>query len=129
MKLRIALLALGAASIIAVPAFAHHSISGAYYMDQRQKIDGRVVEFAFENPHTKILVESADPKTGTKNTWDVEWGSIRRLERQGITKDALKPGDHVILIGYPSRTPGDHGMHVTGIERPSDGWKWGRAID
>jgi hypothetical protein len=47
------------------------------------------------------------------------------LGRQGVTRDTLKVGEHVVIIGNPGRTAEDHRMHMVSITRPSDGWKWG----
>jgi hypothetical protein len=41
-------------------------------------------------------------------TWAVEWGGGGQLGRDGVTRDTLKPGDHVIIPGNPGRNPEDH---------------------
>jgi hypothetical protein len=51
------------------------------------------------------------------------------LGREGVNADTLKPGDQVTILGHPGRTAGEHRLHMWGITRPSDGWKWGHAID
>jgi hypothetical protein len=79
-----------------------------------------VVEFLFRNPHSFVLVESSAEKI----TWAVDWGGGGQLSRQGIDKDTLRPGDHVIVTGNPSRNAADHRLRMQGITRPSDGWKW-----
>ena len=35
--------------------------------------------------------------------WGVEWGGAGALTGQGVTRDSLKPGDHVIITGNPGR--------------------------
>jgi hypothetical protein len=55
----------------------------------------------------------------------VEWGSPAQLNSQGVTKDTLKPGDHVIISGNPGRDPQDHRMRLLVFKRPKDGWSWG----
>jgi thiamine monophosphate kinase len=73
-------------------------------------------------------VESEDDK-GQVIRWAVEWGAGGQLGRQGVTRDTLKPGDHVIIVGNPGRNPEDHRLRMVNITRPSDGWKWGGSFD
>jgi hypothetical protein len=114
--------------LLTVPLFAHHSFASAYFMDQRTKIEGTLVEFSPRNPHSFVQVEAPDPKTGAPVTWSIEWRSAQRLARQSITNDTLKPGDHVVIVGNPGRTAGEYRLHMLGISRPSDGWKDGQAV-
>ena len=59
----------------------------------------------------------------------VEWGAGGQLNRQGVTRETLHPGDHVIVTGNPGRNPADHRLRMKTITRPSDGWKWGGTFD
>jgi uncharacterized protein DUF6152 len=110
------------------PLGAHHSISGAYYTDQQVKIEGTLVEFNYRNPHSFVQLEGNDPKTGAPTRFGVEWASVKRLERAGIVKETLKPGDYLVILGNPSRTSGDRTLHMVGAARKADGWKWGQAV-
>jgi hypothetical protein len=114
--------------LLSAPVFAHHSISAHYFMDQNVHLEGDVVEFSCINPHSLVRLEAKDPKTGQPAKWEIEWASIRRLEARGVAKDAIKPGDHIIVEGYPSRDNLDHRLFMRGITRPSDGWKSGKDI-
>jgi hypothetical protein len=106
----------------AFQALAHHSFTAAYFPDKTVTIEGRVVEFQFRNPHSFVQVEALE--NGRPTIWAGEWGSGGQLSRQGIEKGSLRPGDHVIVTGNPSRNPGDHRLHLESIRRPSDGWNW-----
>jgi hypothetical protein len=129
MRTKRALLVAGLTLLSAtIPAFAHHSISGYYYTDQRATIKGTIVQFDFRNPHSFVEVSVADPRSGETVRWAVEWTSSARLGRQGITKDSLKPGDQVIILGQPGRKPEEHRLHMVGISRLSDGWNWGHVV-
>ena len=99
--------------LAAVPLFAHHSIPAYFYTDQKNTIEGNVASFDYRNPHAFLHVEVEDAKSGQRQLWDVEWSSIRRLENQGVTKDTLKPGDHVKIVAYPSRKANDHVLHLS----------------
>ncbi len=114
--------------LLAAPLFAHHSISAHYFMDQNIHLEGDVLEFSYTNPHSFVHLEAKDPTTGQPAKWEIEWASVRRLEARGVAKDAIKPGDHVIIEGYPSRDNLDHRLFLRGITRPSDGWKSGKDI-
>lgn len=109
-------------------AYAHHSFAATYLEDKIQKVDGKVVQFLFRNPHSFLLVEGPDGK-GVVQRWSVEWGASAQLGRQGVTRDTLKVGDRVIVEGNPGRTVEDHRLRLVNITRPSDGWKWGGNYD
>jgi hypothetical protein len=116
------------ASTAAAPLFAHHSISAHYFMEQGVRLEGEVLEFSYMSPHSFVKLETKDPQIGQPVKWEIEWAPVRRLQQRGVTKDAIKPGDHVIIEGYPSRDNLDHRLFMRGITRPSDGWKSGTDI-
>jgi thiamine monophosphate kinase len=125
---RLSLAILASAALFAVPTYAHHSFAATYFENQKVSIEGDLVQFMFRNPHSFVTVLAKDDK-GEMQRWAVEWGAGGQLGRQGVTRDTLKPGDHVIITGDPSRTPGDHRLRMRNIVRPSDGWKWGGEFD
>ncbi len=61
-------------------------------------------------------------------TWAVEWGGGAQLNQEHVTRDTLKPGDHVTVTGNPGRDPADHRIRLHRIVRKSDGWKWEGVI-
>lgn len=105
-------------------AESHHSFAATYYIDRTITLNGEVVQFMFRNPHTLLQITVPDDK-GQPVRWAVEWAAPLALTQSGVTKDALKPGDKVTVIGYPPRNPIDHRVRLKSIERPKDGWKWG----
>ena len=108
--------------------FGHHSFAATYKETENQKIEGTVVQFLFRNPHSFLHIEAPDEK-GVIQTWAVEWGGGGQLSRQGVTRDSLKSGDHVIVIGQPGRNPEDHRLRMVNVTRPVDGWKWGGSFE
>jgi hypothetical protein len=116
-------LVIGTALLCGFQARAHHSFTATYFPDKTVTLDGTVVQFLFRNPHSFVQVE-APGDTGRAITWNVEWGGGGQLSREGIERDTLKPGDHVIVTGNPSRNSADHRLHMQSITRPADGWKW-----
>ena len=110
--------------VMMLPAQAHHSFPATYKVDEQTKIQGTVKAFLFRNPHSFVHVMAPDEK-GQKQRWAVEWGGGGQLNRQGVTRETLKPGDHVVITGNPGRNPADHRLRMQTILRPADGWKWG----
>jgi hypothetical protein len=115
--------AFGATLFWGPQALAHHAFAQTYLPDKIVTIEGKVVEFLFRSPHSVVLVEIPGEK-GQRMTWAAEWGSGSQLSREGIEKNTIKAGDHVIITGNPSRNPADRRMRLQGLLRPSDGWKW-----
>jgi len=109
-------------------ALAHHSFAATYFEDKTQKVEGNLVQFLYRNPHSFVHVEGPDDK-GVMQRWAIEWGAGGQLGRQGVTRETLKPGDHVVIVGNPGRNPDDHRLRMVNITRPSDGWKWGGTFD
>lgn len=105
-----------------VPAFAHHSFAATYFEDKSLTIEGSVVEFDFRNPHSLLTLEV--PDDGTAATWLAEWRSAGRLLSDGVSKETLHPGDHVIVTGSPGHIAGEHKIHLKKINRPADGFHW-----
>lgn len=108
-------------------AYGHHSFAATYYIDKTQMIEGNIVEFLYRNPHSYIKVEAPDEK-GQKQTWAIEWGGGAQLAQEHVSRDTLKPGDHVIISGNPARDADSHRLRIQSISRPSDGWKWSGVV-
>jgi len=106
-------------------ARAHHSFAATYHEDQTVKIEGKLVQFLFRNPHSFVHVEAPDEK-GEMQRWAVEWGGVGQLAGQGITRETLKAGDVVAITGNPGRNPADHRLRMVTLKRPSDGFTWGQ---
>lgn len=124
MKLKAMILAVAAAMLTAVNAFAHHSFTATYDEDSTIKIEGTLVQFMFRNPHAWVHVLAED-ENGEMVRWGVEWGGAGQLAGQGVTRDSLRPGDHVIITGNPGRNKEDHRLRMRSLLRPSDGFGWG----
>ena len=110
-----------------IPAYAHHSFAATYFEDKTVTVDGKLVQFMFRNPHSFVHVEAPDEK-GEMVTWAIEWGGGGQLSRDGVSRDTLKPGDHVIITGNPGRNPEDHRVRMRSIKRPADGFGWSGVV-
>src|SRR5687768_15164118 len=105
-------------------ASAHHSIGATYDQNKEVKLDVRLVQFMFRNPHAFVHVEAPD-ETGKMQRWSVEWGGATQLSGQGVNRDTFKVGDEVIITGNPGRNPVDHKVKMNTLHRKSDGFGWG----
>jgi len=121
-KRRLFLLALGSL-MVATAAYAHHSFARDYHEDQMISLEGDVVSFDYRNPHAWVYF-TANDSGGVMRKFGAEWANPRRLEQQGIGASVLKPGDHVIVRGAPSRSATTYNVHLKSIHRPADGWNW-----
>jgi len=89
-------------------AFAHHSFAP---YDIRNPIDitGVAEDFVYRRPHPMLTLlddESVE--------WEIEV-PLRFWDRAGIAQDAIKPGDELIVRGFPARD-GDPEMAMAGFE-------------
>jgi hypothetical protein len=87
--------------ILALPfcgAWAHHGDAGRYE-EAITTLTGTVVALQLINPHSLIIVDVDDPRTGKPVRWQVEISNANGLARIGWTKDTLKPGDRITMSG------------------------------
>jgi hypothetical protein len=118
------LIAVAVLSLSAAQFYAHHSFAATYFEDRTQRIEGKLVQFLFRNPHSFVHVEAKNEK-GEVVRWAVEWGGGGQLGRQGVNRETLKAGDPVIIVGNPGRNPDDHRLRMLRLQRTSDGYSWG----
>lgn len=110
-----------------VPVGSHHSFAAYYSEDQTVSVEGTLAELDYRSPHALVHLLAPD-KSGKVQRVVAEWLSPARLSREKIANDTLKPGDRVILIGSPSRDVYEYKMHLKGIVRMADGWRWGAGV-
>jgi len=112
-------------AMLGAPLAAHHSFAATYLEEDTIEIEGDVVEFQFKNPHSWIFVQVQEP-FGRPKVYGAEWASTSRLDREGIDKHFIRPGDMVRIWASPNKDPSDNRIRLKRIERRSDGWKWGQ---
>ena len=113
-------LCVGTLAFFSTELGAHHSMA-EYATTQSVTIQGEVVAFDFRNPHSfiHVLVTDAD---GTRARYTVEWSGSSQLANVGITSATLRPGDAVIVTGFPAQNAAERRIRLMGLERPSDGF-------
>jgi hypothetical protein len=85
---------------IAGAAQAHHSFA-MFDMAKTVSFKGTIKELQWTNPHVWIEL-TVQGKDGSV-TYSFEGAAIAVLKRVGWTKDSVKPGDVVTLVGHPYR--------------------------
>jgi hypothetical protein len=80
-----------------VAAFAHHS-NASYDRDHQRKLKGTVVEFKWTNPHIQIVFD-AKGRAAAMERWIAEGPSPSQMIENGWTKETLKPGDRIAIVG------------------------------
>jgi hypothetical protein len=121
-------LVVAAPFISRVPLSAHHSFAATYDEEHTQKIEGNLIEFLFRNPHSFVQLDAPDEK-GVMQRWVVEWAGGQALNNSGVSRETLRPGDHVLVTGKPGRNAEDHRLRLVSMERPKDGWKWSGTFE
>ena len=103
------LLAAICAVAFSLPAGAHHSHGN--YMDTFKDVEGVVTEVHFVVPHSWVYIQVKDA-SGQPQLWALEATGRGGLERIGVTKEYIKPGDaikarcHPLRDGSPGCLPG-----------------------
>lgn len=81
---------------------AHHSFAVHFISEANTEVKGVVDSFRFANPHGMINFDVTDAN-GVTTRWRAETNSPNILRRRGWTRDSLKPGDVITILGFPAR--------------------------
>ena len=84
-------------------AFAHHSFAAEYDRNKPVKVSGTVRRVEWSNPHIWFYVEGKDDVSGKTAVWGFSGAPPGMLTRRGISRDALKVGDIVVVDGFLAR--------------------------
>lgn len=124
MKRRELLLGSLLAALSTFPAAAHHSFAAVYQADETVRIEGKVAQFLFRNPHSVLHVLVPDD-SGATTRWAIEWQGATQLGARGVSAQTLRPGDPVVVTGNPGRVAEEHRLLLVMITRTTDGFGWG----
>jgi hypothetical protein len=83
--------------LICGAAFAHHSMS-MYDRGHDTTFKATITQFEWVNPHAQITFTVTD-EHGNAAKWVAEGPGPNRLANHGWTKDSLKSGDQVTIVG------------------------------
>ena len=93
----------GLGSFAAVfPSIAHHSVGAEFNVDETINLEGTVTKVEWFNPHIwlYLTVEESD---GTTADYQCEGSSPNSLRRRGWSRDSLKIGERVTIVGLRAR--------------------------
>ena len=113
-----------AALMAGTAAYAHHSYGATYDVGKEVKLEGKLVQFVYRNPHSFVTIQAPDQK-GVQQRWAIEWSGTAQLNNSGVTRESLKVGDQITIVGRPSRVPGEYRLLMVTLKRPLDGFTWG----
>jgi hypothetical protein len=82
---------------------AHHSLTN-FDTTKAVRVKGTIVQFHRINPHSFVVLDETGAG-GERRRWAIEGPSGVQLDRTGVAKDMLKPGDVVEVCGYLPKEP------------------------
>ena len=88
--------------LLTVTVLAHHSAIAEYDLEKPVKISGTVTRVEWSNPHIWFFVDVKNPD-GTVTNWGFSGGAPGVLQRRGVSRTALKPGDQVVVQGFRAK--------------------------
>jgi len=106
-------------------AAAHHSFA-MFQLDQHMLIEGNVVRWDYNSPHSWLHIEFED-ENGEMQSWSFEGAAPVHAARQGVTGNTFRRGEFIRVVGSPLRDGRQAGALCfvvkadESIVRPNDG--------
>ncbi len=101
--------------LAALPVLAHHGAS-EYDMTKVVSLHATVTELQYVNPHT-LLIFTVKDDSGKTAEWEGELPSPNLLSRRGWSRNSVKAGDQVTVIGALAKN-GVNGMQIKKLVFP-----------
>jgi len=84
------------------PLIAHHSFAAAYDLTKTVTVRGMLTKVDWANPHISLFLDVKD-KAGAVTQWGVDAAAPSALVARGLERTLLKPGDPIVVEGFPAR--------------------------
>ena len=78
-------------------AFAHHSVSGVFDVNNRVHLQGVITDIDWINPHSFIYLDVTD-EDGVTTTWQLETLPTAMLRKGGLTSELIRDGGKVVEV-------------------------------
>jgi len=88
---------------------AHHSFAAEFDESKPVKVTGTITKVEWQNPHIWFYVDVKNAD-GSVTNWAFSGGAPGQLMRRGITKEALKIGQEVIVDGFRAKDASNNGF-------------------
>jgi hypothetical protein len=85
-------------------ASAHHATAIQYDISRTVEFKGKISKLDWANPHVHVHIDVQVSKD-LKENWDTEFLSPGSVIVSGLSRELLKPGEAIVVKGYPSKVP------------------------
>ena len=86
----------------ATGASAHHSFAAEFDANQPVELRGTITKMEWINPHSWLHIDVKNTD-GTTTPWMIEGATPNTLLRRGFTREAVKAGTEITIIGYRAK--------------------------
>jgi hypothetical protein len=101
---KLALLAAASALLCAAAhrAEGHHSFAAEFDATQPVTLHGTITKMEWINPHSWLHIDVKNDD-GTTTPWMIEGATPNTLLRRGFTREAVKAGTEITIVGFRAK--------------------------
>jgi hypothetical protein len=81
---------------------AHHSFAAEFDANSPVTLHGTITKMEWINPHSWLHID-VENEDGTTTPWMIEGATPNTLLRRGFTRDAIKAGTEITIVGYRAK--------------------------